>query len=120
MSPVKELNVYKKAFALSLLTYKITRQFPKEELFCLTQQMRRCAVSIPSNIAEGKGRYTDKEYVRFLSIARGSLFELQTQLDISVELEYVVDNQELQQANGLINEVGRMLTSMINKLGTRH
>ncbi|BAZ43062.1 S23 ribosomal protein [Chondrocystis sp. NIES-4102] len=78
MNPVKKLSVYQKAFQLSILVYKITKHFPKEELFSLTNQMRRCAVSVPSNIAEGKGRYSDKEYVRFLAIARGSLFELQT------------------------------------------
>ena len=89
MHPVKDLKVYQKAFQLSILVYKITKHFPKDELFGLVSQMRRCAVSVPSNISEGKGRYTDREYVRFLSIARGSLFELQTQLDISFELGYI-------------------------------
>ncbi len=116
MSPVKNLKVYQKAFSLSILIYKITKLYPKDELFGLVSQMRRCAVSIPSNIAEGKGRYTDKEYVRFLAIARGSLFELQTQLDISVELGYVNSQNELKEANNLIDEIGRMLTAMINKL----
>lgn len=116
MSPVKNLKVYQKAFKLSILTYKITKSFPKDELFGLVSQMRRCAVSIPSNIAEGKGRYTDKEYVRFLAIARGSLFELQTQLDIAGELKYITDSISHQEALGLIDEIGRMLTSMINKM----
>ena len=77
--------------------------------------MRRCAVSIPSNIAEGKGRYSDKDYVRFLAIARGSLFELQTQVDISKELEYINSSNSVE-LESLIDEVGRMLTAMINKL----
>lgn len=118
MNPVKKLNVYQKAFRLSIFVYKITKFFPKEELFGLTSQMRRCAVSVPSNIAEGKGRYSDKEYVRFLAIARGSLFELQTQLDIAKEIGYIIDidDEDLKIVNELIIEIGKMLTSMINKL----
>ena len=116
MNPVKNLRVYHKAFSLSILIYKITKSYPKDELFGLVSQMRRSAVSVPSNIAEGKGRFSDKEYVRFLSIARGSLFELQTQLDISVELDYVNNQNDINQANQLINETGKMLTAMINKL----
>ena len=77
--------------------------------------MRRCAVSIPSNIAEGKGRFSSKDYARFLSIARGSLFELQTQLEIAEELGYVQDFQQLNIAKDLADEIGRMLTAMINK-----
>ncbi len=119
MHPVKDLKVYQKAFRLSILVYQVTRAFPKEELFGLTSQMRRCAVSIPSNIAEGKGRYSDKDYARFLSIARGSLFELKTQIDIATELEYLQINSNddsLKIINDLIDEVGRMLTAMIRKL----
>lgn len=116
MNPVKKLNVYQKAFRLSIFVYKITKTFPKEELFGLTSQMRRCAVSVPSNIAEGKGRYSDREYVRFLAIARGSLFELQTQLDIAKEIGYITDDEDLKITNELIIEVGKMLTAMINKI----
>ena len=116
MHPVKDLKVYQKAFQLSILVYKISKHFPKDELFALTSQMRRCAVSIPSNIAEGKGRYSDKDYARFLSISRGSLFELQTQIDIAQELGYITDKEQLANANTLIDEIGRMLTAMIRKL----
>lgn len=118
MHPVKDLKVYQKAFRLSIFIYKITKSFPKDELFCLTSQMRRCAVSVPSNIAEGKGRFTNKDYARFLSIARGSLFELQTQLDIAVQLSYVQSPEDLEIVSELIIEVGKMLTSMINKLSS--
>ena len=116
MHPVKDLKVYQKAFRLSILIYKITKSFPKEELFGLTSQMRRCAISIPSNISEGKGRYSQKDYARFLSIARGSLFELQTQLDIATELQYITDRESLKISLALIDEIGRMLTSIIRKL----
>ena len=122
MHPVKDLKVYQKAFRLSILVYQVTRAFPKEELFGLTSQIRRCAVSIPSDISEGKGRYSDKDYARFLSIARGSLFELQTQIDIATELEYLQINSNddsLKIINDLIGEVGRMLTAMIRKLSLK-
>ncbi|MGV2826459.1 four helix bundle protein [Myxosarcina sp. GI1(2024)] len=75
MNLVKNLKVYQKAFTLSIVVYKLTKTFPKDEIYGLTSQIRRCAVSIPSNIAEGNVRYSDKEYVRFLAIARGSVFE---------------------------------------------
>lgn len=115
MYPLKDLKVYQKAFDLSILIYKITKTFPKEELFGLTSQMKRCAVSIPSNIAEGKGRYSDGDYCRFLVIARGSLFELQTQLAIAQELDYL-NEKDFIEAYELSEEVGRMLTAMINRL----
>ena len=116
MHLVKDLKVYQKAFRLSILIYTITKSFPKEELFGLTSQMRRCAISIPSNISEGKGRYSQKDYARFLSIARGSLFKLQTQLDIATELQYITDRESLEISLALIDEIGRMLTSIIRKL----
>jgi four helix bundle protein len=91
--------------------YKITKDFPKNEIYGLSQQMRRCAVSIPSNIAEGYGRYYNKEYKQFLSIAYGSLCELETQYLLSVDLGYV-NKDEI--AENLIKEVGSMLYCMIN------
>ena len=98
--------------ALVKRVYEVTRAFPHEEMFGLTSQMRRAAVSIPSNIAEGYGRIYDKERINFLSIALGSASELETQLMISEDLGFTSngDNAELSSLN---NEVIRMLTSLI-------
>ncbi len=108
----KDLIVWQKSMALVRRVYEITRAFPHEEMFCLTSQMRRAAVSIPSNIAEGYGRIYDKERINFLSIALGSASELETQLMISEDLGFTADgdNAELSSLN---NEVIRMLTSLI-------
>ena len=98
--------------ALVKRVYEVTRAFPHEEMSGLTSQMRRAAVSIPSNIAEGYGRIYDKERINFLSIALGSASELETQLMISEDLGFTAngDNAELSSLN---NEVIRMLTSLI-------
>jgi len=85
----KDLIVWQKGIELVLLVYKITKSFPKEELYALADQMKRSSVSIPSNIAEGFGRHSDKDFIRFLNISRGSLFELQTQLEISYRLGFI-------------------------------
>ena len=85
----KELKVWEKAYKLCLDIYRVTKRFPKEEIYGLTSQIRRSAVSIPSNIAEGYGRKTTSEYVRFLYIAYGSVCELETQTMISGDLDYM-------------------------------
>lgn len=84
----RDLDVWKEGIALSLAVYKITATSPKHEIYGLSSQLRRCAVSIPSNIAEGHARLSTREYLRHISIALGSLAELETQLTISQELEY--------------------------------
>lgn len=84
-----DLEVWKEARALANDIYKATKDFPKEEIFGLVSQMRRCAVSIPSNIAEGCGRNYPKDSVQFFFIARGSIYELETQLYISFDQEYI-------------------------------
>ena len=89
MKSHKELNVWKGSIDLVTQLYKITKQFPKEELYGLTNQIRRSAVSIPSNISEGAARNQTKEYIRFLNIAQGSLSELETQLIIAKNLGYI-------------------------------
>jgi four helix bundle protein len=89
MTSYKELIVWKKAFALTLEIYKATRNFPKEEQYVLISQMRRSAISIPSNIAEGANRRTTKEYIQFLQVAYGSAAELETQLLLAKELNYL-------------------------------
>jgi four helix bundle protein len=86
-----ELEVWKKARAFASHIYLITAKFPKEEIYGLTSQIRRCAISIPSNIAEGCGRQHNKETIHFLSIARGSLYEIETQLYISKDIEIISD-----------------------------
>ena len=108
----KDLIVWQKRMLLVRRVYEVTRTFPHEEMFGLTSQMRRAAVSIPSNIAEGYGRIYDKERINFLSIALGSASELETQLMISEDLGFTV-NSDIAELSSLNNEVIRMLTSLI-------
>lgn len=89
MHNLKELKIWHKAIELSTEIYNATKEFPKEEQFGLTMQLRRAVVSVASNIAEGAGRNSDKEFVQFLSIAYGSLFEIQTQIIIAQNLKYL-------------------------------
>ena len=93
--------------------YRVTRDFPKDELYGLTSQIRRSAVSIPSNIAEGYGRNSPKDYIRFLQIANGSLFELQTQLEIGFNLGFV-SNHDFEKLSENTREIERMLSSLIH------
>lgn len=119
MSEIKnyrDLIVWQKAMTLAKQIYETTRSFPKEELYGLTQQLRRAAVSIPSNIAEGNGRGTKPDYVRFLQIARGSLFETQTQIELSRDLGYLPNATTLSLLD-LYNEIERMLNTLIARLG---
>jgi four helix bundle protein len=107
--PHYNLEAWKAAMALVKSVYEATRTFPREEIYGLTSQMRRAAVSIPSNLAEGAARTGRKEFAQFLSIAKGSLSELETQLLISVELGY------LEQTHGvfqLVEEVSRLLSGL--------
>ena len=92
-----ELRAWQSAMSLVKDIYRITALFPKEEMYALTSQMRRAAVSIPSNIAEGAARGTDKEFAHFLHVARGSLSELETQLIIAHELAYVEELLDIEQ-----------------------
>lgn len=91
MKNFRDLFVWQKSKELVKLVYVASSDFPKEEMYVLTSQIRRCAISVPSNIAEGYGRNLNSDFVRFLRIASGSLYELQTQMDIAYELEYVED-----------------------------
>ncbi|MDR0612502.1 MAG: four helix bundle protein [Dysgonamonadaceae bacterium] len=112
MATHKDLTVWKKSMNLVLLIYKITKSFPKEELYGLVSQMRRSAVSVPSNIAEGHARGSDKELVRFLFISLGSAFELETQLIIAYHLNYIQEI-DYKKAIELNDEVRKMLVSLI-------
>lgn len=98
-----------------MLVYQLSKAFPREELYGLTSQMRRAAVSIPSNIAEGAGRLNTPEYRHFLGIARGSNFELQTQLTVARELGFVNETQ-FDVAEVLSNEVGKMISATLTSL----
>jgi four helix bundle protein len=113
----KDLVVSKKAMRLVLNTYRCTKLFPREETYGLAAQMRRAAVSVRSNIAEGKGRYSRKELIQFLVNARGSLFELETPIEIAKDLGYLDDVGELELAEGA-SEVGRMLNGMLEHFRT--
>lgn len=84
----RDLEVWKAAMVFAVQVYRLTARFPKEERYGLTSQMRRAGVSVPSNIAEGKGRTSDKELIQFLCHSRGSLFEIETQLTIGAQLGY--------------------------------
>lgn len=89
----KDLDVWKESLELARLVYLMTLKFPKEELYGITQQIRRSAVSIPSNIAEGSARNSQKEFIQFLHIALGSLAELETQLPLSEKLGFIKENE---------------------------
>ncbi len=111
----EDLEVWQRGMALVEGIYAITRSFPGEERFGLTAQLRRAAVSIPSNIAEGWGRSSRKEYVRFLSIARGSLYEVRTQIGIARRVGYLSDEQE-QTFREDAEVLSRMLLSLLRSL----
>ena len=114
-SSFRDLRVWQEAMRLTAEIYQSTANFPKHEQYGLTQQIRRAAVSVPSNIAEGKGDYSDREFVRFLLHARGSLLELQTQLLIAEDLVYLSkENSRTLLDNAAA--VGRALNGLINSM----
>jgi four helix bundle protein len=115
----KDLKVWQKSYQLCLNIYKLTKGFPKEETYNLTSQIRRAAVSVPSNIAEGYGRKTTPEYIRFLYIAYGSNCELETQILLTGDLGYI-KSEQLKNIQEDIGEVERMLKALINSLENKH
>lgn len=98
--------------------YKLAKLLPNDEKYVLSDQMRRSAISIPSNIAEGYDRRSTKDYINFLSIARGSNSELQTQLYICLQLNFL-SKEQIQQSLALTEEISKMLNTLINKLGNK-
>lgn len=108
-----ELDVWVSSRKLVKQVYELTKAFPKEELYGLTNQMRRSAVSVPSNIAEGCGRQSSKETIQFLFIARGSLYELETQTYLSNDLEYISD-ETLHQILSMIETCMKLVNGFIN------
>lgn len=115
MKTYRDLVVWQKAMALVTEIYKVTQSFPRREDYGITSQIRRCAVSIPSNITEGYGRYSRNEYIRFLQIALGSLYELQTQLEIASNLGYL-EKEAFDVLYESTREVERMLSVLIKRL----
>jgi len=116
ISSYRDLVVWQKSVALVTEIYAATSNFPREEMFGLISQLRRCAVSVPSNIAEGQGRATKGEFIQFLSHARGSLFELETQLVVAGKLGYIsLDRQ--QTLGSQTEEIARILNGLLTSLG---
>jgi four helix bundle protein len=116
----RDLRVWQEAMELATLIYKKTSEFPKSEMYGLAQQMRRAAVSVPSNIAEGKGKghTSSKEFVHFLLHARGSLWELQTQILIAEALQYISDD-ERRELLGKAEDVSRALSGLISVMSSQ-
>ena len=114
----KDLIVWQKSMDLLVEVYHLVKKLPKEETYALSDQMRRAAVSIPSNIAEGRGRSSERDYIRFLFMARGSRAELETQILACLRLNYFKET-EAENALNLVSEISSMLNSMINKLSLK-
>ena len=112
----RELIAWKKSVDLVTEIYSVTKEFPRDEIYGLTSQLRRSAVSVPSNIAEGQGRATKGEFIQFLCHARGSLFELETQIVIAEGLGYITPEIESRIASK-ISEVARILNGLLTSLG---
>ncbi len=111
----KDLNVWQKSMELARIVYSIVKLLPREELYALSDQMRRAVISIPSNIAEGYYRNSTRDYIRFLSIAKGSLGEIETQLMLCEDFGYL-KNEQITPALRKCEEIGKMLTMLINNL----
>jgi four helix bundle protein len=111
----RELKVWQAGMELAVKCYDVTRGFPKEEMFGLTTQIRRSAVSIPANLAEGQGRQSTKEFLNFISIARGSLMELETHLQLSHRVS-LLQKPVLEELLKLTDEISRMLSGLRNSL----
>jgi four helix bundle protein len=114
-SSFKDLRVWQEAMRFAVDVYRATAQFPRHELYGLSQQLRRAAVSVPSNIAEGKGHRSDREFGNFLLHARGSLLEVQTQLMIAQELQYI-SQEDGEHLLALSDAIGRGLNGLINSM----
>ena len=117
-SDYKELQVWQKAMDLVVEIYKISKLLPKEETYGISDQIRRAAVSIPSNIAEGQSRNSAKEFIQFLSIARSSLAELETQLLICTKVN-MLSEDNIAEAQNITTEVGKMIKGLMNKLNSQ-
>jgi four helix bundle protein len=115
MKDFRDLTVWQRSHELALAVYRDTQRFPKEELFGLTSQMRRCAVSIPSNIAEGCGRGTDADFARFIQMAMGSASEVEYQLLLAKDLGYLSDSA-YESLNAIVIAIKRMSAGLLKRL----
>lgn len=115
MHNFRELKIWQEAIKITKLTYQLTKLFPSSEMYGLTSQMNRAAVSIPSNIAEGAGRNSNKEFTQFLNITMGSCFELETQIIVAFELGYI-KNEDLDKFIFDLNKLEKMINSLISTL----
>ncbi|PJJ10293.1 four helix bundle protein [Flavobacterium sp. 1] len=112
----KDLLIWQKGIKIVCLVYQLVKSFPQEELYALTSQLKRASVSIPSNIAEGYGRNTDKSFSHFLDISRGSLFEIETQLLIANELGFIVNKTLFNEILNQIEEESKMINAFSKTL----
>ena len=119
MTSYKKLEVWKKSMQLVKQVYLLTKKYPKEELFALTSQTKRAAVSIPSNIAEGMGRNYKKDTIQFVHIARGSLYELETLINIAVMVD-IISESDFTAFPPIIDELIRIINGLINSLEQRN
>jgi four helix bundle protein len=111
----RDLQVWQKSMQLTVAVYRLTRDFPREQVYGLTSQIRRSAISVPSNIAEGQGRLNPAEFRQFLGIARGAVCELQTQLEIARALD-IGTPKLIDEALGLSHEVGKMIFAFLGSI----
>jgi len=111
----RDLVVWQKSMQLAVDVYKLTKDFPREEIYGLTSQIRRSAISVPSNIAEGHGRLNAGEFRQFLGIARGSTYELQAQLELAQSLGFASSDQ-IELASRLAQEIGRMIHALLGSI----
>ena len=119
-SSFKDLRVWREAIKFTVAVYRVTGRFPKHELYGLTQQLRRAVVSVPSNIAEGRGRGAPRDYRRFLYLARGSLYELDTQIELAAQLGYCREDDvsRIQIAiAGAMRPLQGLISSLNRKIG---
>jgi four helix bundle protein len=115
MKSFRDLQIWQRGLDLSILIYSHTVNFPKEEQFGLTSQLRRASTSVPLNIAEGWGRGSNKSFTNFLKIARGSLFEVKTILEICFRLDYI-NNETIETLRNEIEQIGKMINGFIKKI----
>jgi four helix bundle protein len=115
MKSYRDLIVWQRSIEAVEKIYAITKEFPKVEEYVLINQIRRASISIPSNIAEGFGRQSTIEYKRFLKVSRGSVYELQTQLEIANRIGYIT-NESYRKIETITNEISKMLNSLIRKI----
>lgn len=115
MKDFRQLKVWEKSHQLALAVYKATKEFPKEELYGLTSQIRRSSMSIPTNIAEGCGRFTDADFARFLQMAMGSASETEYQLILARDLDFL-SKDPYEKLHNEVEEVKRMLASLLKTL----